>query len=58
MPRGLYEASCETIGRFAIKACIAAVLGSFGEIGCFVGTDDWLALYALFCGIFVLRRGE
>lgn len=58
MPRGLDEESRATIGRFAVKACISAVLGSFGEIGRFVGTDGWLALYALFCGVYALRRGE
>ena len=58
MPRGLDEESRETIGRFAIKACISAVLGSLGEIGRFVGTDGWLALYALFCGVYAWRRGD
>lgn len=58
MPRGLDEYSRATIGRIAIEACISAVLGSFIEIGPFVGADGWLALYALCCGVFALRRGD
>lgn len=57
VPRGPGKDSRATIWRLAIKACISAVLGSFGEIERFVGTDGWLVLYALFFGVFALRRG-
>lgn len=58
MSNQLDQESRATIGRFGLKLVISVILGSLGEVGRTIGTDGWLALYALFSGAIALMRRD
>lgn len=50
------DASRITIYRFAAKFVVACLLGSASEIGRTVGTEGWLALFALYPAIIAVLK--